>query len=66
MYCLYRPIERCEMHHLMVHVDQTQRQCALAHHCPEWTICPVGAYFTEVGEAYRQPMAWNHSGGTCV
>jgi hypothetical protein len=64
--CAYHPIERCELQHTMVRIDQTQRQCALEHHCPEWTVCPDGAYFTEVHEAYSSPMAWEHSGGTCI
>jgi hypothetical protein len=63
---LYHPIVRCEVKHTMVRTDQTQRECALEHRCPPSCACPVGAYFTEVGDAYRRPMAWDRSGGTCV
>ncbi len=62
----YHPIRRCEIKHTMVRTDQTQRQCALEHHCPESTICPVGACFIDAGDAYRRPMAWDRSGGSCV
>jgi len=63
---VYHPIERCEIKHTMVRTDQTQRQCALEHHCPASCACPVAAHFVEVGEAYRRPMAWERSGGTCL
>ena len=63
---VYHQIERCEIKHTMVRTDQTQRECALEHHCPASCACPVGAHFVEVGEAYRHPMAWERSGGTCL
>ena len=63
---LYHPIVRCEVKHTMVRTDQTQREGALEPRCPPSCVCPVGAYFTEVGDAYRRPMAWDRSGGTCV
>lgn len=63
---VYHPIERCEIKHTMVRTDQTQRECALEHHCPASCACPVAAHFVEVGEAYRRPMAWERSGGTCL
>jgi hypothetical protein len=66
MRCLYHPVVRCEAEHVMVRVDQAQRQCALEHHCPAWGVCPVAAYFIEMQEAYRKPGAWEESGGTCV
>ena len=66
MKTVYHPIVRCEVKHTMVRTDQTQRECALEHHCSASCACPMGAYFTEVGEAYRQPMAWERSGGSCL
>ena len=63
---VYHQIERCEIKHTMVRTDQTQRECALEHHCPASCACPVAAHFVEVGEAYRRPMAWERSGGTCL
>jgi hypothetical protein len=62
----YQPVVRCELMHLMVPIDQTQRQCALEHHCSAGCVCPEAAYFSEVKEAYHSPMAWDRSGGTCV
>jgi hypothetical protein len=62
----YHQVMRCEIEHVLVRIDQTQRRCALGHRCPESRACPLGAYFTEVGEAYRHPMAWEESGGTCI
>lgn len=42
------PIGRCEAVHEMVLTDQTQRQCALEHHCPPGRDCPLDGCFTQV------------------
>lgn len=47
------PISRCEAMRCMVITDQTQRQCAVEHGCPQGTDCPLNECFTGV-DAPRQ------------
>lgn len=55
------PISRCELMRCMVLTDQTQRQCAAEHGCPEGVRCPLVACFTgvEIAEPVRvrRPVA---------
>ncbi len=39
------PMSRCESVHEMVLTDQTQKQCACEHGCPENRVCPIQSYF---------------------
>lgn len=41
-------VSRCEVAKEMVLTDQTQAQCALEHHCPPGTKCPLDGCFAVV------------------
>lgn len=50
------PVSRCEVVGEMVLTDQTQRQCALEHHCPKGTKCPLeGCFAVHSGVAEPHP-----------
>ena len=42
------PIEPCPVCGQMVLLDQTQRECAVEHHCSSETPCPLRACFTGI------------------
>ncbi|MFC5302979.1 hypothetical protein [Azospira restricta] len=52
------PIARCELMHVMVLTDETQRACAAEHGCPPGLACPLAAVFTgeEMVEGRRGPL----------
>lgn len=41
------PIGRCEAVREMVLLDETQKECAREHGCPEGRACPLQGWFTE-------------------
>ena len=41
------PIGRCEAVREMVLLDETQKECAREHGCPEGRDCPLKGWFTE-------------------
>ena len=49
-------VARCETAGEMVLTDQTQHQCALEHHCPKGTKCPLdGCFAVHSGIAEDHP-----------
>lgn len=49
-------VARCETAGEMVLTDQTQHQCALEHHCPKGTKCPLdGCFAVHSGVAEEHP-----------
>jgi hypothetical protein len=49
-------VSRCEEAGEMVLTDQTQHECALEHHCPKGTQCPLdGCFAVHSGVAEPHP-----------
>lgn len=55
------PISRCEAMRVMVITDQTQRQCACEHECPDGMVCPLLGCFSGVELAVQRPTRWRHA-----
>lgn len=55
-------VSRCEVAGEMVLTDQTQAQCALEHHCPPGTRCPLaGCFAVHSGIAETHPECLVHN-----
>ena len=49
-------VSRCEEAGEMVLTDQTQHECAMEHHCPKGTKCPLdGCFAVHSGIAEEHP-----------
>ena len=59
----YTPVGRCEVAHTMVRIDQNQHDCSLEHGCPPGRVCPLGACFAKLSEAFRSSAAQEWDAG---
>jgi len=49
------PVAPCPVCREMVLLDQTRRECAREHHCPDLTACPLDNYFCGIDFSVEQP-----------